>query len=131
MSLSDYTTDDLLAELVRRRNAEREAAPIERWCHDCTQFKCNPKAGDKYNPCQKRHEMSFHLPEDRESPEDSGFYRRACPDFEQCQPPPPPLPKLTGWEEQEQRLRLERKALWAAKGKAAAQPPAGPQESPS
>lgn len=82
MPLSDHTTDALLTELVRRRNTEESEAPIERWCHDCRHFKPESRAGESYNPCQKKHRMSFHFPDSWESPESSGFFRRVCVDFE-------------------------------------------------
>ena len=115
MHLRDYSDDDLLAELLRRRNAKESEEPIEHWCHDCIQFKGNPRATDTYNPCQKKHVMNFHFPEEWESPEDNGFYRRACPDFVE-RPPPPPTEKEIAQADYEARVNreIDRRQRWMA-----------------
>lgn len=82
--LRDFTDDDLLAELVRRRNGRTVAKP-EHWCHDCDHFKAwneAPRKGEmpeSFNPCTNGHAMKFRAPEDYG--DDYGFYRLVCADL--------------------------------------------------
>lgn len=83
MTLKAYTIDQLLEELVRRRNvAEARKEPPEQWCEACTHFKTERLAVDRYNPCQKRHKMKFFMPPQGGDPHstDFGYYRNCCPD---------------------------------------------------
>lgn len=96
--LSAFTLDQLLAEIVRRRNGEQAAAPIEHWCDDCAHFCYSKRESDTANNCQKGHAMQFRVPED--SPyEPFGFYRRVCAD-RAARPEPlpqaPARPSLVG-----------------------------------
>ncbi len=80
MGLSDYTVDQLLTEMVKRRNND-ESLPIVKWCENCTNFKFRSKNDtDDYNPCVKGHQMLFRMPEHPHD-EISGFYLRVCPDW--------------------------------------------------
>jgi hypothetical protein len=82
---SRITTDELLAEIVRRRNARLSRRPIVN-CDSCWHFKADDRDGqhDDYNPCMKGHKMSFRMPEMDNGPpeanEDWGFYRNCCAD---------------------------------------------------
>lgn len=82
--LSSCSLDDLLAEVVRRRNEQRAAEGEELpWCDDCAHFRLWTKYGDPprtYNPCARGHEMEFKVPEDWEPPETFGYFRRICVD---------------------------------------------------
>lgn len=82
-SFAAFSTDELLAEIVRRRNARVSRRPIVQ-CDRCSHFKPNPEADDAYNPCSKGHEMSFRMPEADDGPPEShddwGHYRRICAD---------------------------------------------------
>jgi hypothetical protein len=84
-SLKDFTTDELLAEIVRRRNQpdEGEESPTV-WCDDCPHFRTwSPRPGDpprNYNPCSRHHKPHFWVPKPWESPEHYGYYLRVCPD---------------------------------------------------
>lgn len=84
MRLRGYTTAQLIEELVRRENG-RETSKPKHWCHDCTNYVTwidgktpSMKMPEDYNPCQKRHEMKFMVPEDYG--DEYGFYRRVCAD---------------------------------------------------
>lgn len=81
-SLADYSTDELLAEIVRRRNALERTQPPEHFCDDCANFIPNERASDSYNPCRLKHKMSFWMPDMDGDPhqQDWGFYRRVCAD---------------------------------------------------
>lgn len=80
---SAFTTDQLLEELVRRRNARIRSTPHD-WCHDCAHFKPAPHLSErqleKYNPCCKQHSMDHWFPQPHEDPHVGGYYRRVCPD---------------------------------------------------
>lgn len=111
MPLADYSTETLLAELVRRRNAEEVEAPIDHLCETCVHFKCT--TSDKANPCQKRHVMLFKTPDESNwpDPHEWGYYRRACPDFEAAPEPEPPIPRPRTYQELcEHNERLLREA---------------------
>ena len=97
--LSKISTDKLMEELVRRRNARRareeSQKPIEN-CDECANFRVWSKRGecpDDYNPCGKGHKMRFRMPRD-ENPHDPdyGYYRIVCADREAIPPPAPPAP---------------------------------------
>lgn len=80
-ALESFTTDELLGEIVRRRNAEEDREPIIP-CDDCIHFltvepdKVIPK---NWVCCGKRHKQSFRLPTS-ETDTNWGFYKRVCPD---------------------------------------------------
>lgn len=80
--LAPYSDDELLEEIVRRRQQPRgeQNGP---WCEECAHFKTWPHASDpppSYNPCSKRHTPAFWLPMPWEAPEHFGFYRTICAD---------------------------------------------------
>lgn len=77
-SFAAFTTDELLAEIVRRRNARVDRRPIVP-CDQCQHFKTSETRydDDTYNPCSKGHVMSFRMPD---SNDDWGHYRRVCAD---------------------------------------------------
>lgn len=84
MKLRSYTTDQLLEELVRRRNKSAEQRP-KRYCDDCSHYVAwvdgktpAAKMPDGYNACSKGHKMLFHAPQDYG--DDFGFYMRTCAD---------------------------------------------------
>ncbi len=77
-NLKQFSTDDLLAEIVRRRNAEQLDSPVQ-FCESCTNFVPDPKSPDTYNPCSKGHKMQFKIPEGYDF-DNYGFYRRVCAD---------------------------------------------------
>lgn len=84
-ALKQCSEDQLIEELMRRRNA-REQADIKDWCHDCAHYATDPRADDTYNPCQRNHKMKFKVP-DSEGDYDWGFYRRVCADRTACEEP--------------------------------------------
>ena len=79
----EFSTDELLKEIVRRRNARISRRPIVK-CEECQHFKPSEKANDAYNPCSKGRTMSFRMPEADDGPPDQnsdwGFFLRCCPD---------------------------------------------------
>lgn len=84
----EFSTDDLLAEIVRRRNARVSRRPIIK-CEECEHFKTSgdklsASEEDAYNPCAKGHTMSFRMCEaddgHPDANDDWGFYRKCCPD---------------------------------------------------
>ncbi len=82
--LSKFTTDELMEEIVRRRNDHKEAQP-KKWCHDCRNFKpwdgpIKIDAPDNYNPCGKGHKMTFSCPPSDYTGDGTGFHRRVCED---------------------------------------------------
>lgn len=84
MSLKKYSNDELLEELVRRRNARTRKTP-ERWCHDCKHFRAWIKPGDPpsaWSVCSKGRKTSFWTPQDMNEAvgEEFGYYRRVCAD---------------------------------------------------
>lgn len=95
--LRKFTTDELLAEIVRRRNAiERDNSRIKNWCDDCGNFRCwteSYEPPENYNACGKGHVMKFACPPlggDPHGP--AGFYRTVCPDRIPIPPPVPSAP---------------------------------------
>jgi hypothetical protein len=82
---SHFSTDELLAEIIRRRNARATRGPIVQ-CDKCAHFVPSETeyANDAYNPCAKKHEMSFRMPDPEAGPldDDWGFFRRVCADRE-------------------------------------------------
>jgi hypothetical protein len=81
--LKRFTNDQLIEELVRRRNGQRASGP-QRWCHDCDNFQAwneAPRQGpmpEDFNPCTKGHRMHFMVPEGFD--DEHGFYRPICAD---------------------------------------------------
>lgn len=85
--LDSFTDDQLLEELVRRRNAAKSDRTPARWCEECLNFKVWQKECDppkNYNPCAKGHEMEFHTPRAWQSPDTFGYYRVICSDRMEC-----------------------------------------------
>ena len=83
-----FSTDELLAEIVRRRNATIARRPIVK-CEECQHFTpCGDDMTDAqvdaYNACSKGHKMSFRMCEADYGPPDGngdwGFYRNFCAD---------------------------------------------------
>lgn len=82
-----FTDEQLIEELLRRRNDARTKAPPDRWCEDCAHFttwseeeRKGPMPED-FNPCTKGHKMQFQMPDDDylfDAP--YGFFRRICVD---------------------------------------------------
>ncbi|WP_300727389.1 hypothetical protein [Pseudomonas sp.] len=89
MSLFDaFTDEDLLEELVRRRNAAKRDYQPAKFCEDCMRFRTWGGAGDPpktYNPCGKKHRMEFHAPASYGQLNDFGYYRAICTDRQECQ----------------------------------------------
>ena len=79
--LAAFSIDELLEEVVRRRNDRAQRRPVESWCDECAHFKTKLDAGEEYNPCERGHRMSFWMPEEAEGPHAQfGYYRRVCKD---------------------------------------------------
>lgn len=84
LALRDYSEDELIEELARRKN-ERIISKPSQWCDQCIHFKTLPeKAPDSANPCAKGHKMQFIGPEDY-CDEEFGFYRRVCADRQEAE----------------------------------------------
>lgn len=85
--LKFYSDDELIEELVKRRNNRRDEMP-EHWCTDCRNFVAwneapRPRKAempDNFNACTKGHTMQFVTPQDID--DDYGFYRRICTDWD-------------------------------------------------
>lgn len=85
--LASFTDDQLLEELVRRRNAKKLERVPPRWCDECLHFKTWDKENDppkSYNPCLMGHAMEFYTPRSWQSPETFGHYRIICTDRTEC-----------------------------------------------
>lgn len=79
-ALSNYSDDELIEELAKRRNARETERPV-RWCENCEHYKTWAKDSDppdSYNPCSKKHKMHFRVPEQID--DEYGYYRRVCAD---------------------------------------------------
>jgi hypothetical protein len=80
--LQQFTTDELLEELVRRRTQKAKDLDGVPSCEDCKHFRFWTNTGDaprSYNPCAKKMQMSFDMPEEWEGPHaGNGYYRRVC-----------------------------------------------------
>lgn len=80
-ALSSFTTDELFAEIVRRRRIETAGRRPETFCETCMHFVPKPDASGDYNPCSKKHAMDFWMEADPVGPDvDCGFHRVACED---------------------------------------------------
>lgn len=79
--LAQFTTDQLLEEVVRRRNERKDVGDVEP-CDQCRHFKfwtANLDPPKDYNPCDLGKRMSFHIAGDGEDPHSGiGYYRRVC-----------------------------------------------------
>ena len=88
MSLLDcFTDDELLEEIVRRRNSTKRNRQPARWCEECLNFRTWSEKGSApadYNPCSKKHQMDFYTPTAWQSPECFGHYRTICTDRQEC-----------------------------------------------
>lgn len=109
--LRGATQEQLVEELARRLNENgRREAPPEQWCDDCVHFQHGTgRVVDRknYNPCKKRHQMQFYVPQPWDSPECFGYYVEVCADREARPEPPPPAPKkpeLEPWMRPEFRM---------------------------
>lgn len=80
--LAQFTTEQLLEEVVRRRNERKDVGDVEP-CDECRHFKFWTADSDPpkdYNPCDLGERMSFHIAGEGEDPDSSiGYYRRVCP----------------------------------------------------
>jgi hypothetical protein len=108
-SLKDFSTQELLEEVSRRkRTAENAGDVVENWCADCANFnaaKAIPEKDlDKYNPCIKGHTMDFKMPEGY--CDDFGFYRVLCSDRESLPQPTQPEPPRGSPDWSSHRLKL-------------------------
>ncbi len=81
LALKDYSEEELIEELARRKN-ERVVAKPKQWCDQCVYFKTLPEtAPESSNPCIKGHKMQFELPDELSwTGNEWGFYRRVCGD---------------------------------------------------
>lgn len=80
--LKPFSTDELLAEIVRRRSFH--SRPISKWCDDCSHFIAwtgDIDPPEDFNPCDLKHGMSFRVG-DGYSNHDCGHYRVGCPDYD-------------------------------------------------
>ena len=88
MSLLDcFTDDELLEEIVRRRNSNKSNRQPARWCEECLNFRTwseKSQVPADYNPCSKKHQMDFHTPTAWQSPECFGHHRTICTDRQEC-----------------------------------------------
>lgn len=85
--LDNFSDDELLEELVRRRNSEMKGRKPARWCEECLNFRTwseRSAVPADYNPCAKSHQMAFHTPTAWQSPECFGHYRTICTDRQEC-----------------------------------------------
>ena len=80
--LDAFTDDQLLEEVIRRRNADDTAHRGDiMFCDQCEHFVPWTEKAEvpkKYNPCSFGHDMQFRTPIGYEN--DWGFFRRVCPD---------------------------------------------------
>jgi len=79
--LVSFTDDELLEEIIRRRNARDRDGPEVKWCDECRRFvpwRDGLNVPENYNPCANRHAMKFRSPAGYNAP--FGFYRTLCPD---------------------------------------------------
>lgn len=79
--LAQFTTDQLLEEIVRRREDRKDIGDVQP-CDECRHFKfwiASGEAPKDYNPCELGNRMRFHMAGDGEDPHSSiGYYRRVC-----------------------------------------------------
>jgi len=79
--LAQFTTDQLLEEVVRRRNERKDVGDVQP-CDECRHFKFwtdTDEAPKDYNPCELGMRMSFHMAGYGEDPHSGiGYYRRVC-----------------------------------------------------
>lgn len=81
--LAKFSEDEILEELVRRRNTKLMEKTPSRWCEDCAHFKVWKERYDppsSYNPCDMGHAMSFWMPKGQNPHAPQGFYLRVCKD---------------------------------------------------
>ena len=88
MSVLDHFTDDeLLEELVRRRNSDKSSRQPARWCEECLNYRTwteQSAVPPGYNPCTKGNQMEFYTPSKWQSPDCLGHYRTICTDRQEC-----------------------------------------------
>lgn len=111
--LREATQVQLVEELARRLNENTRDDPPEQWCDNCVHFRTTTAACAQrpdYNPCSKKHKMSFYVPQPHDSPDTFGYYREVCPDrapVPEPDPPPPPAPPppdpRTAWKDPDYR----------------------------
>lgn len=79
----------LIEELARRQNTSELEEPPQQWCDECKHFKTGTawqvEHQRGYNPCTKRHQMNFYMPQPHGDPDTFGFFRPVCPDREEQQ----------------------------------------------
>ncbi len=79
--LAQFSTDDLLEEIVRRTNLNETREPIKP-CDECAHFRAWEKEGlspEGWTCCAKGHAQSFRMPP-AIGGDNWGFYRRVCVD---------------------------------------------------
>lgn len=89
MSLANYTTEQMLAELKRRADDEELARTIERYCDGCAHWRYSKHDDDPESNCMKDHAMAFRMPVDYPDSEQWGFYRIDCIDWAERSPDAP------------------------------------------
>lgn len=100
ISLRSASISQLVEELARRHNASSMDEPPEAWCDDCANFRyagSESEGRKSYNPCMKRHQMEFYMPQPHDSPETFGFYRLVCKDRAPRHDPVENLPQPRGF----------------------------------
>ena len=80
--MSAFSDDELLEELVRRKNEDDEGSRGDiKFCESCEHFVPWEGKGElpkKYNPCPFGHDLKFRMPVGYS--DDWGFFRRVCSD---------------------------------------------------
>lgn len=89
MTLASYSTEQMLAELKRRADAEELGRTIEHYCDGCDHWRYSKRDDDPQSNCMKGHAMAFRMPTDYPDGEDWGFYRLNCRDWVERSPDAP------------------------------------------
>lgn len=103
MSLRDYTTNELAAEIRRREKTKGERVRL--WCSECIYFKAwdqIPDPPNDYNPCSLGREMRFQSPSHDYTGDLTGFHRPGCRDRVQ----------MTEEEMAKESARLQERWAW-------------------
>jgi hypothetical protein len=94
--LREATQVQLVEELARRLNENVRDEPPEFWCDNCVHFRTTTgralELKPHWNPCAKKHQVSFYVPQPHDSPDTFGYYVEVCPDRTPIPEPPPPDP---------------------------------------
>lgn len=78
-AIRDYSEQELLAELSRRRALRMDNKPTK-WCDECAHFAPSDEPKLTKDPCAKNHATHFLMPESAGDYE-WGYYRRWCRDW--------------------------------------------------